>query len=274
VFIKKGFVMNKLSLYFVFLNEKTMRKKIVAGNWKMNKTLEEGLSLASEVINIAKDEVKNDAYIVLCTPFISLAGVSKLTEGTKVATGAQNCYDKESGAYTGETSVSMIKSIGAKYVILGHSERREYFNESNKFLADKLNAVLKGGLTPIFCCGETLKQREQGIHVDFVNAQLTESLFHLSEEEIKKVVIAYEPIWAIGTGVTASTAQAQEMHEKIRTHLASKYGKVAEEISILYGGSCKPDNAKELFACKDVDGGLIGGASLKARDFIDIIKSF
>jgi len=252
-----------------------MRKKIVAGNWKMNKTIDEGLALASEVVSIMKDEVKGDAKAVLCTPFVSLYSVSKLAEGSAVAVGAQNCYDKESGAYTGETSVSMLKSAGASYVILGHSERREYFGESNAFLAAKTNAVLKAGLTPIFCCGETLQQREKGIHIDFVNSQLTESLFHLSNDEIKKVVIAYEPIWAIGTGVTASKEQAQEMHEKIRTHLASKYGKeIAEEISILYGGSCKPDNAKELFACKDIDGGLIGGASLKARDFVDIIKSF
>lgn len=252
-----------------------MRKKIVAGNWKMNKTLEEGLALASEVVNMVKDEVNNDALIVLCTPATSLHAVSKLTEGSKVKTGAQNCYDKESGAYTGEISVSMVKSVGASYVILGHSERREYFGETNKMLADKVNLTLKAGLTPLFCCGETLKQREQGIHIDFVNSQLTESLFHLSPEEFKKVVIAYEPIWAIGTGVTASTAQAQEMHAEIRKHLASKYGQeVADSISILYGGSCKPDNAKELFACKDVDGGLIGGASLKSRDFVDIIKSF
>ena len=251
-----------------------MRKKIVAGNWKMNKTVDEGLALASEVIAMVKDEVKNNALAILCTPYVSLYSVGKLTEGSPVAVGAQNCYDKESGAYTGEISVSMLKSIGTKYVILGHSERREYFSETNAQLAAKVNAVLKAGLTPIFCCGETLQQREKGIHIKFVNSQLTESLFHLSEEEFKKVVIAYEPIWAIGTGVTASKEQAQEMHEKIRTHLASKYGKTAEETSILYGGSCKPDNAKELFACKDIDGGLIGGASLKARDFVDIIKSF
>ncbi len=252
-----------------------MRKKIVAGNWKMNKTLDEGLALASEVIAIVKDEVKSDVQAVLCTPFVSLYSVAKLAESSSVAVGAQNCYDKESGAYTGETSVSMLKSVGVKYVILGHSERREYFNETNELLAAKVNAVLKAGLIPIFCCGETLQQREKGIHIEFVNSQLTESLFHLSEEEFKKVVIAYEPIWAIGTGVTASKEQAQEMHEKIRTHLAGKYGKaVAEETSILYGGSCKPDNAQELFACKDIDGGLIGGASLKARDFVDIIKSF
>jgi triosephosphate isomerase (TIM) len=252
-----------------------MRKKIVAGNWKMNKTLDEGLALASEVISMVKDEVKNNAQAILCTPYISLHSVAKLADGSPVAVGAQNCNEKDSGAYTGEVSVSMLKSVGTKYVILGHSERREYYAETNAQLAAKVDSVLKSGLTPIFCCGETLQQREKGIHIAFVNSQLTESLFHLSEELFKKVVIAYEPIWAIGTGVTASKEQAQEMHEKIRTHLAGKYGAaVAEETSILYGGSCKPDNAKELFACKDIDGGLIGGASLKARDFVDILKSF
>jgi triosephosphate isomerase len=251
-----------------------MRKKIVAGNWKMNKTLEEGLALASEVNNMAKDEVSADVQLVICTPYISLASVAKLLSGN-VALGAQNCHQKESGAYTGEISIGMLKSIGTQYVILGHSERREYFGETNAQLAEKVNLSLANGITPLFCCGETLAQREKGIHIDFVNAQLTESLFHLSESDIKKVVIAYEPIWAIGTGVTASNEQAQEMHEKIRTHIASKYGQaVADEISILYGGSCKPDNAKGLFACKDIDGGLIGGASLKARDFVDIAKSY
>lgn len=251
-----------------------MRKKIVAGNWKMNKTLDEGLKLASEIVNMAKDEVINDVQIVICPPFVSLSPIAKLLD-KGIALGAQNCYTKESGAYTGEISVPMLQSVGVRYVIIGHSERREYFNETNEQLAEKVNLLLKAGMTPIFCCGETLKQREQGIHIDFVNAQLTESLFHLSAEDFAKIVIAYEPIWAIGTGVTASTEQAQEMHEKIRTHIAGKYGKdLAEKISILYGGSCKPDNAKELFACKDVDGGLIGGASLKSRDFIDIAKSF
>ena len=167
----------------------------------------------------------------------------------------------------------MLKSVGVQYVILGHSERREYFGESNAMLAEKVNIVLATGMTPIFCCGETLAQREKGIHIDFINAQLTESLFHLSPADFQKIIIAYEPIWAIGTGVTATTAQAQEMHEKIRNHIASKYGTaVAETIVIQYGGSMKPDNAKELLSCKDVDGGLIGGASLKARDFIDVIK--
>jgi triosephosphate isomerase len=252
-----------------------MRKKIVAGNWKMNKNLEEGLKLATEIVNMVKDEVRNDAQVVICPPYISLYPISKILDSKNIALGAQNCNGKPSGAYTGEISVEMLKSTGVKYVILGHSERREYFKETNAELAEKVNIALKNAITPIFCCGETLSQREKGIHIDFVNAQLTESLFHLSEEEFLKTVIAYEPIWAIGTGVTASTAQAQEMHEKIRTHIASKYGKkVADSTSILYGGSCKPDNAKELFSCKDVDGGLIGGASLKARDFVDIIKSF
>lgn len=252
-----------------------MRKKIVAGNWKMNKTLEDGLKLTSEIINMVKDEVRNDAQVVICPPFVSLYSIGKLVEGSAIAIGAQNCYSKESGAFTGETSPEMIKSVGAKYVILGHSERREYFKESNEMLAEKVNLALKHGITPIFCCGESLDQREKGIHIDFVNSQLTQSLFHLPEAEFLKVVIAYEPIWAIGTGKTASSAQAQEMHEKIRKHIAGKYGeKVAEATSILYGGSCNPGNAKELFACKDVDGGLIGGASLKSRDFVDIIKSF
>lgn len=252
-----------------------MRKKIVAGNWKMNKTLEEGQKLASEIVNMASDEVNSDAVIVVCPPFISLQSVGALTKGSKVKLGAQNCYSKASGAYTGEVSVEMLKSVGVEFVILGHSERREYFAEGNALLAEKVNIVLANGLTPIFCCGESLSQREKGIHIDFVNTQLTESLFHLSKEEFSKVVIAYEPIWAIGTGVTASSAQAQEMHEIIRKHVSGKYGKeVADHTSILYGGSAKPDNAKELFSCKDVDGGLIGGASLKSRDFLDIVKSF
>ena len=252
-----------------------MRKKIVAGNWKMNKTLEEGKALASEVVNMAGSEVSSDVKLILCTPSVYLISVKKLTESSNVGVGAQNCHTKESGAYTGEISAPMLADIGVQYVILGHSERREYFNETNAQLAEKVNIALKNNIIPIFCCGETLPQREKGIHIDFIKQQLTESLFHLSEEDFKKIVIAYEPIWAIGTGVTASSAQAQEMHAEIRKHLASKYGQaVADETSILYGGSCKPDNAEELFACPDVDGGLIGGASLKSRDFIDIAKSF
>lgn len=253
-----------------------MRNKIVAGNWKMNNTLEQGVTLASEIVNMVSDELNDDVKMVLCTPFIHLNSVSKIVGGAeKVFLGAQNCNDHESGAYTGEISVGMLKSVGVQYVILGHSERREYYGESNDFLAKKVDTVLGAGLTPIFCCGESLEIRERDEHFDFVTNQLTESLFHLSPEQFSKLVIAYEPIWAIGTGKTASKEQAQEMHEKLRAHIASKYGdEVADGISILYGGSCKPDNAPELFAQKDIDGGLIGGASLKSRDFVDIGKSY
>ena len=251
-----------------------MRKTIIAGNWKMNNDLDAGLKLTSELISIVKDEVNNSAQAVICTPFIHLASVSKLLQGSKIALGAQNVSTKASGAYTGEVSAAMLKSAGVEYVIIGHSERREYFKETNAELAEKVNIVLANSMTPIFCCGETLQQRNEGVHFDFVNSQLTESLFHLSAEDAKKVVIAYEPIWAIGTGVTATSAQAQEMHERLRSHLVSKFGNdVAQEITIQYGGSMKPDNAAELLACKDIDGGLIGGASLKARDFVDIIKA-
>jgi len=252
-----------------------MRKKIIAGNWKMNNTIEEGLSLASEVVNMVNDEVSGDVTVVLGTPFIHLTAVSKLVQDqSKVFVAAQNCSEHDAGAYTGETSVSMIKSTGAEYVIIGHSERREYFNETNSQLAEKVNKTLAAGLTPIFCCGESLDIRESEKHYEFVCNQITESVFHLSEEEFSKIVIAYEPIWAIGTGKTASTEQAQEMHAKIREHIASKFGEnIAAGTSILYGGSCKPSNAQELFACEDVDGGLIGGASLKSRDFLDVVKS-
>ncbi len=252
-----------------------MRKKIVAGNWKMNKSLDEGLALASEVVNMVKDEVTAEVTAVLCTPFIHLAAVGKLTaDSDKVFLGAQNMSEHASGAYTGDTSASMLQSVGASYVILGHSERREYHNETNAQLASRVDVALAAGLTPIFCCGESLDIREAGTHVEFVTNQLKESLFHLDAEAIQKVVIAYEPIWAIGTGVTASSEQAQDMHKAIRTELANTYSaEVAEEISILYGGSAKPANAPELFAQPDVDGGLIGGASLKSRDFVDVIKS-
>jgi triosephosphate isomerase len=253
-----------------------MRQKIVAGNWKMNKTLDEALALASEVSNMVKDEVNSDVQVVLAPPFISLPAVGKLLAGQPgMALAAQNCHHKTSGAYTGEVSVDMLKSVGVSFVIIGHSERRMYFHETNEQLAEKINLLLQHSIRPIFCCGESLEQREKGIHLDFVRQQLTESLFHLDTNQLPKVVIAYEPIWAIGTGKTATTEQAQEMHEVIRKHIASKYGEsVASQISILYGGSANPANAPELFACPDVDGGLIGGASLKSRDFISIIKSF
>ena len=252
-----------------------MRKKIVAGNWKLNNDLKASQALAKELVELVEAEVSGDVGIIVCPSIINAYAVSEAVAGSKVAVGAQNCYSKESGAFTGETAPSMVKSVGAEYVILGHSERREYFKEDDSFLSDKVKAVLEAGLTPIFCCGETLAQREEGIHFDFVKGQLTAALFDLSEADFRKVVIAYEPIWAIGTGVTATSAQAQEMHKELRAHVSSKYGEgVADDTSILYGGSCKPANAEELFACPDVDGGLIGGASLKARDFTDIIKSF
>jgi triosephosphate isomerase len=251
-----------------------MRKNIVAGNWKMNNTLNEGISLAEEIV--AASDLDPDVQVVLGTPFIHLTNVSSIVEdSSNIEVSAQNCSDKESGAYTGEISTDMIKSTGAKYVIIGHSERRQYFSESNELLAEKVNRTLSSGLVPIFCCGEPLEIREADTQYDYVCNQLTAGLFHLSEEEFSKIVLAYEPIWAIGTGKTASSEQAQEMHAKLRTHLADKYGnEAADNLSILYGGSCKPSNAEELFACPDVDGGLIGGASLKSEDFVAIVNSF
>ncbi|MEQ9301643.1 MAG: triose-phosphate isomerase [Cyclobacteriaceae bacterium] len=253
-----------------------MRKHIVAGNWKMNNTLEEGRKLTSEIVQMMNDEVTDDAIAVLCTPYVHLGDAHGLLKNAKnVFLGAQNCSQHESGAYTGEISTSMLTSVGASYVILGHSERREYFTESDELLAAKVDQVLKHDLIPIFCCGESLDIREKDEQYDFVTQQITNSLFHLSSDDFAKVVIAYEPIWAIGTGKTATSEQAQEMHQKLRNHIAGKYGsEVADSTSILYGGSAKPSNAPELFSQPDVDGGLIGGASLKSRDFIDIIKSF
>ncbi len=253
-----------------------MRKNIVAGNWKMNNSLEEGVNLVSEVVNITGREKLGEVHLVVAPPFIHLNSVSKLLEGNStVSLGAQNCNENESGAYTGEISVSMLKSTGVNFVIIGHSERREYFGETDELLAQKVNVVLKEGLVPIFCCGESLEIREAGNQEEYVCNQLTNGVFHLSDEEFGKIVVAYEPIWAIGTGVTASSEQAQDMHATIRKHLASKYGaEAADNCSILYGGSCKPSNAEELFSMSDVDGGLIGGASLNARDFVDIAKSF
>jgi len=257
-----------------FKKDKTMRKKIVAGNWKMNNTLEEGKTLALEVLE--KTNGTEKAQIVLGVPFIHLTAVADAVAGKNgIEVSAQNCSDKVSGAYTGETSASMVKSTGANYVILGHSERREYFEESNEELAEKVNQAFANDLIPIFCCGEPLEIRESGDMYPFVKEQLTASLFHLSAEDFSKIAIAYEPIWAIGTGKTASSEQAQEMHAELRAHLATKFGQeAADACPILYGGSCKPSNAEELFACPDVDGGLIGGASLKADDFIAVVNSF
>jgi triosephosphate isomerase len=251
-----------------------MRKKIVAGNWKMNTDYAEGISLFSEIVNIVRDEKKGDQIAIICAPFIHLNSLSKLG-GDIVKIGAQNCHQKESGAFTGEISAKMIKSVGCEYVIIGHSERRQYFAESDALLADKTNIALANNLLPIFCIGETLDERNNGNFFEILKGQLENGLFHLSPEDFSKVVIAYEPVWAIGTGLTATAAQAQEVHEFIRAEVAGKYGETAaEETSILYGGSCTPKNAPELFAQKDIDGGLIGGASLKSRDFADIIKTF
>ncbi len=252
-----------------------MRKKIVAGNWKMNKTADEAKALLSEVINMVKDEVTSDVEVVLCPPALYLTTARQyLAAGGKISLGAQNCHEKDSGAYTGEISAPMLKSIGVDYVILGHSERRQYFDETNAQLAEKVDRALENGLTPIFCCGESRDMRENGDYIGFVKDQLTDSLFHLSAESFAKVVIAYEPIWAIGTGLTASSAQAQDMHFELRQHIAGQYGdSVAQDISILYGGSANAQNAAELFAQPDVDGGLIGGASLKSRDFTTVVKA-
>lgn len=253
-----------------------MRKKIVAGNWKMNLSLEEGQRLTSEILHLYPKEIYKQVSVVLNPPFPHLYPVKNLIGETQgIFLGAQNCSDKESGAFTGEVSAKILASFGVSHVILGHSERREYFKEGDSLLVTKVNQALAHGLTPIFCCGESLQTREAGNHISVVSAQLTASLFHLSAEEFSKVVIAYEPIWAIGTGKTATADQAQEMHQALRAHIAATYGKeLAEGISILYGGSANPGNAKELFAKPDVDGGLIGGASLKAGDFIEIIRSF
>jgi triosephosphate isomerase len=253
-----------------------MRKNIAAGNWKMNLDLEAGKKLASEVVNMVNDEVSNDAEVILIPPFIHLTSVKQLIGSAKnVHLGAQNCHQEKGGAYTGEISLEMLKSVGAEYVVIGHSERREYFGEDNALLATKTKAVLGNGLKPIYCCGEKLEVREADKHFDLNKEQIEEGLFGLTKEEILNVVIAYEPVWAIGTGVTASNEQAQEMHAFIRGLIAEKYDQeTADSISILYGGSVKPGNAKELFEQPDVDGGLVGGASLKSRDFTDIIKSF
>ncbi len=249
------------------------RQQIAAGNWKMNKDYKEGRDLAKAIADGMGNSENLAILGVPATHLKAVSGIVKKVANLEVA--AQNCHQAESGAYTGEISVGMIKSVGAKYVILGHSERREYFNEGHELLAAKVNTVLEKRLIPIFCCGEPLAIREADTHVAHVKQQLEESLFHLKTKDFRKVVIAYEPIWAIGTGVTASPAQAQDMHKAIRSLIADRYSvAVADETTILYGGSVKPANAKELFGQPDVDGGLVGGASLKAADFLQIIDSF
>jgi len=251
-----------------------MRKNIVAGNWKMNKTLQEGVALAKE-LNEALSSKKVNCDVIIGTPFIHLASVCAVVNSEKIGVSAENCADHVSGAYTGEVSAAMVKSAGAEYVILGHSERRAYYGETSEILKTKVELALENGLTPIFCIGEVLAEREAGKQFEVVEKQVKDALFSLSSEDFSKLILAYEPVWAIGTGKTASAAQAQEIHAFIRGVLAAKYGKeIANNCSILYGGSCKASNAKELFANPDVDGGLIGGAALKVEDFMGIIEAF
>lgn len=251
-----------------------MRKNIVAGNWKMNKDLQEGLSLAKELNDLLKTTNVN-CDVVIGTPFIHLASVCGVVDVSKLAVAAQNCADHVSGAYTGEVSAAMVRSTGASHVILGHSERRAYYGETNDMLKTKVQLALENGLTPIFCIGEVLEEREAGKQFEVVETQIKESLFDLSAEDFGKIVLAYEPVWAIGTGKTASSEQAQEIHAFIRNVVREKYGvEVADNCSILYGGSCNDKNAKELFSNPDVDGGLIGGASLKADTFMGVVAGF
>ncbi|MBO7045868.1 MAG: triose-phosphate isomerase [Prevotella sp.] len=251
-----------------------MRKKIVAGNWKMNMNLQDGITLAKELNETLKAD-KPNCGVVICTPFIHLASIAQFLDQNIISLGAENCADKEKGAYTGEVSAEMVKSTGAQYVILGHSERREYYKETPEILKEKVLLAQKNDLKVIFCIGESLEEREAGKQNEVVKAELEGSVFNLSEEDFRKIVIAYEPIWAIGTGKTATAEQAEEIHAYIRSIIAEKYGQaVADDTTILYGGSCKASNAPELFAKPDIDGGLIGGASLKAADFKGIIDAW
>ena len=261
-------------IFQIFKNKKKMRKKIVAGNWKMNLNLQDGVALAKE-INEALAADKPNCEVIICTPFIHLASVAQVLDQNVVALGAENCADKVKGAYTGEVSAEMVKSTGAQYVILGHSERRQYYGETAEILKEKVDLALANGLKILFCCGETLEERQAEKQNEVVKAELEGSVFHLDAEAWKNIVIAYEPIWAIGTGMTATSDQAEEMLAYIRSIVAEKYGQeAAENTSILYGGSCKASNAPELFSKPTIDGGLIGGASLKCADFKGIIDAW
>jgi len=252
-----------------------MRKKIVAGNWKMNRTFQDAEELLFAITELLADKPADDVQVIVCPPSVFLElGVDIAGEG-EFAVGAQNINENDKGAFTGEISASMLRSMQVEYCIIGHSERRKYFNESNELLAKKIDATLQNEIIPIYCCGEILSERENNKHFEIVQNQLTESLFHLSVEEFSKVVIAYEPVWAIGTGITASPEQAQEMHAFIRNFIKGQFGdEIANNTSILYGGSCNAKNAHSLFINEDVDGGLIGGASLSAEDFVEIVNSY
>jgi len=251
-----------------------MRKQIAAANWKMNLSFQQGERLLDQIFE-SRIKLTDDQLVIFAVPYPYLLMTrSEVDDMPRYYAAAQNCHHKSSGAYTGEVSAAMLHSIGVNYCVVGHSERREYFHETNSLLAEKVNICLENFITPIFCCGEALDTRESGTQNTFVETQLRDSLFHLSSEAIQKVIIAYEPIWAIGTGKTASTDQAQEMHAHIRSVIATQFGQgVADKISILYGGSVKAANAKELFSCPDVDGGLVGGASLSAEEFTAVIKA-
>lgn len=250
-----------------------MRKKIVAGNWKMNTTPAEGVELAKAVV-AGKGEVCSCVNFIIAPPFTHLSEVVKATRGTGIAVSAQNCAAEAKGAYTGEVSAAMIAALGVEYVILGHSERRAYYGENSEILTKKMAMAFANNLTPIYCVGEKLEERESGKYFDVVKAQIEEVVFGLTEEQFEKTIIAYEPVWAIGTGKTASADQAQEIHAYIREVMRGKFGAKADQTAILYGGSCKPSNAAEIFAKADVDGGLIGGAALVAEDFLAIGKGF
>jgi len=251
-----------------------MRPKIVAGNWKMNTDLSEGRELA-ENIKLLQAELPEDVNVILIPPFTHLSDISREILDTPLKLGAQNCASKEKGAYTGEISASMIRSTGALYVINGHSERRSYYHETDEIIHNKIQQALKNDLFPIVCCGESLEQREDDQYFSVVEAQLEKTVFNLTPEDFSRIIIAYEPVWAIGTGKTATPDQAQQMHQFIRNKISENFTEEgANNTAILYGGSCKPSNAKDLFTQPDIDGGLIGGASLKARDFTEICKSF
>ncbi len=251
-----------------------MRKKIVPGNWKMNTTLDEGVGLAQDVYEALKN-VTPKCDVIIAVPFTHLASINAVIDSNRLGLGAENCADHKSGAYTGEVSASMVASTGATYVILGHSERRQYYGETSETLKEKVSLAFENNLTPIFCIGEVLEERENGTYLDVVKKQIEDALFNLSAEDFGKIILAYEPVWAIGTGKTATDDQAEEMHAFIRGVIAKKYGdEVAENTSILYGGSCKPTNAAALFAKPNVDGGLIGGASLDAQSFMGIVTAF
>ena len=252
-----------------------MRKNIVAGNWKMNTTVPEGVQLAKEVCEAVSAAQGLKCDVIVGVPFTHLTAVREVIDINKVGLAAQNCADHTSGAYTGEVSAPMVASTGANYVILGHSERRGYYHETAEILKEKVDLALANGLKVIFCCGESLEQRENGTFKEVIEGEIRDSLFHLTAEQFQNIVIAYEPIWAIGTGKTATSDQAQEIHALIRSLVADKFGaQVADDTTILYGGSCKPSNAPELFSKPDIDGGLIGGASLKAADFMGIVTAF